>query len=336
MFSNKKKAVNSNNDDEKLNQDFVTHNMPAPHLFSSQTFINESRKKDQAINITQPENHHKIGLLIIGAGLFLIVAIFYFGYSYFIKPMISQPDKNEPQNNQTVQQPIENPTKTAEVLSAETIATDTPIIETSTVAVATTSEEQMFSEETPVVSIPVLASTIDSDADGLTDDEEKITGTDPNKADSDNDTYLDLVELKGGYDPLVPASKLTDSSKTLFYKIDDKTTTVYPASWEISRNDDLKVVIFSNPDKAFIQVVYQDNPGKIKPSVWFSQQFSGLLPGEAISGDNWQGFYSQDGLAAYIFNQDFSKVYTFSCSPLTEDASSIVTFNLVIKSLTIK
>jgi hypothetical protein len=96
------------------------------------------------------------------------------------------------------------------------------------------------------------------------------------------------------------------------------------------------VVIFSNPDKAFIQVTYQDNPGKIQPSIWFSQQFSGLLTGEVITGDNWQGFYSQDGLAAYVFSPDFSKIYTLSCSMLTDDVSSITVFNLIIKSLTLK
>lgn len=46
---------------------------------------------------------------------------------------------------------------------------------------------------------------LDSDQDGLSDQEEQSYGTDPNKADTDGDGYSDGVELKGGYNPLKPA-----------------------------------------------------------------------------------------------------------------------------------
>ncbi len=68
------------------------------------------------------------------------------------------------------------------------------------------------------------ASQVDSDLDGLTDEEEKVLGTDPQKTDSDNDElsdreevkiyqtnplnndtdgdgFMDGVEVKNGYDP---------------------------------------------------------------------------------------------------------------------------------------
>lgn len=46
---------------------------------------------------------------------------------------------------------------------------------------------------------------LDSDQDGLTDEEEKTYGTDPYKADTDKDGYSDGVEVKSGYDPKKPA-----------------------------------------------------------------------------------------------------------------------------------
>ncbi len=46
---------------------------------------------------------------------------------------------------------------------------------------------------------------LDSDQDGLSDQEEQSYGTDSNKADTDGDGYSDGVELNGGYDPLKPA-----------------------------------------------------------------------------------------------------------------------------------
>lgn len=45
----------------------------------------------------------------------------------------------------------------------------------------------------------------DSDQDGLSNDEERSYGTNPNVADSDNDGYSDGVEIKSGFDPLKAA-----------------------------------------------------------------------------------------------------------------------------------
>lgn len=42
----------------------------------------------------------------------------------------------------------------------------------------------------------------DTDQDGLSNDEEKLYGTDPNKADTDGDGYSDGTEIRSGYDPL--------------------------------------------------------------------------------------------------------------------------------------
>jgi len=46
---------------------------------------------------------------------------------------------------------------------------------------------------------------LDSDQDGLSDQEEKTYGTDPNNADTDGDGYTDGAEVKSGYDPLKPS-----------------------------------------------------------------------------------------------------------------------------------
>jgi hypothetical protein len=46
---------------------------------------------------------------------------------------------------------------------------------------------------------------LDSDQDGLTDQEEKSLGTDPQKADTDGDGYSDGAEIKSGYNPLKPS-----------------------------------------------------------------------------------------------------------------------------------
>lgn len=45
----------------------------------------------------------------------------------------------------------------------------------------------------------------DSDQDGLSNEEEKLYGTDPNNPDTDSDGYSDGVEVMSGYNPLKPA-----------------------------------------------------------------------------------------------------------------------------------
>lgn len=51
---------------------------------------------------------------------------------------------------------------------------------------------------------------LDSDQDGLSDDEERTYGTDPNNRDTDGDGYSDGTEVKSGYDPLkhAPGDKI--------------------------------------------------------------------------------------------------------------------------------
>jgi hypothetical protein len=46
---------------------------------------------------------------------------------------------------------------------------------------------------------------LDSDQDGLSNEEEKIYGADPTKADTDGDGYMDGAEVKSGYNPMKPA-----------------------------------------------------------------------------------------------------------------------------------
>lgn len=46
---------------------------------------------------------------------------------------------------------------------------------------------------------------LDSDQDGLSDEEEKIYGTDPQNRDTDGDSYSDGIEVKSGYNPTIPA-----------------------------------------------------------------------------------------------------------------------------------
>lgn len=55
----------------------------------------------------------------------------------------------------------------------------------------------------------------DADQDGLTDEEERLYGTDPRNSDTDGDGYSDGAEVRSGYDPLKasPGDKILPSGK---------------------------------------------------------------------------------------------------------------------------
>lgn len=57
---------------------------------------------------------------------------------------------------------------------------------------------------------------LDTDQDGLSDEEEKLYGTNPRDNDTDKDGYSDGTEVKGGYNPTKPApgDKIITASKT--------------------------------------------------------------------------------------------------------------------------
>jgi hypothetical protein len=57
--------------------------------------------------------------------------------------------------------------------------------------------------------VTLQSDAVDSDGDGLTDDEEAALGTLPNVTDTDNDGYSDGDEIAIGTDPLDPESLLT-------------------------------------------------------------------------------------------------------------------------------
>ena len=61
---------------------------------------------------------------------------------------------------------------------------------------------------------------LDSDQDGLTDQEEQMIGTDPFKADTDGDGYSDGKEVRSGYNPLkaAPGDKIVPAGQSRFVR----------------------------------------------------------------------------------------------------------------------
>lgn len=335
MFNSSFEHHNSSKDEstKEIKDDFIVHNMPEAERFSGQTFSNTSIKQAPAkpTPLSGIDSHYKIGILIIAGGIILIGGLIYAAYVFMIKPAAKQPVAPEVQIEVPV---VETPIVTEPIVPVVAPVVTPEIVATTTETVSTSTE--LLPEEKNTSFVPSVVSTIDSDFDGLTDDEEKLIGTNPNLADTDNDSFLDIAELKSGYNPLVVGEKINENSLFARYQIDTKASILYLNAWEMTRSEANSTIVFTDEDKAFIQITFQDNDEKLSPYSWYDKQFSGLMPGESIMGESWTGFYSQDNSAAYIFSNDLSKIYTVTYSPLIENDLNFPFFRLMVKTMIIK
>ncbi|BFD25255.1 MAG: thrombospondin type 3 repeat-containing protein [Candidatus Parcubacteria bacterium] len=323
--------------DKEINENLVTHKMPAWGRFSGQTYSSYSEKIEAKSAVTGQSK--KTGAVLMVIGILVLVAALGAGYWFIIKPILEKPAATPKSVENAYQAPVNQEPATDLIELADTeMATTSPIndeLASSTELVATstaTSTEEIISEDMPVVTPPLVESP-DTDNDGLTDAEERVAGTDPENADTDNDGYSDLQELLSGYDPLVPNEKLGASSALRANNLDGQARILYPADWSLVESPSTNTVVFSDSDQAFIQVTYQSNDSALSAGAWLANEMPGAIAKEFISGEGWTGFVLDDGLSAYVFSEDDKRVYTITCLPLAPNTDSPAVFNLMLKIL---
>ncbi len=175
---------------------------------------------------------------------------------------------------------------------------------------------------------------IDSDHDGLTDEEEVLYGTDKNKRDTDADGYTDGDEVANLYNPLKPGhAKIYDSRLVVTY-VNNRYhyNLIYPAVWQIK--DDGDSVIFQDKNGEFIQVlVVKDEQNYNTVLDWYKanvDQDVGQLTKFEIDGV--QAIRTLDGYKVYFLYNGYlySLIYNIG---LRQDANFMVTFDMIVKSL---
>jgi Na+-transporting methylmalonyl-CoA/oxaloacetate decarboxylase gamma subunit len=290
-----------------VNNEVVFHVMP-------------TRFKKQNADAKQAQ---KTGLLIMGAAaalifLLLVVLAWYFLFSGK-KAAVPTPTETAPTETATTTQ-----APTAQADPSLATATE-PIIdmpaapEAATSAPETASSSQATSTAATTESSQaavVIASSTDSDNDGLTDPEEAILGTNKDKADTDGDGYSDLAEFAKGYNPN-GAGKI--SSKILGSFQNNNFSIAYPATWQFtsSGNDS---AIFRTADEQMIKVSLQPNIKNQTIVEWYKEQFGNKeiatsqyssqvdLEGNYL----WQGIYSPDRLTIYLTNGKMQTIASIS------------------------
>ena len=326
----------------KVNQELIVHNMPnlptrsfakAPSAtaISGSQFLSTGGKQN---------NHQTVGIVIVSLGIIFVGVLIYLSYRFIIKPAAQTPVVTAP--IVTTQTPVAVAETPAPLVATSTAPT-TAIMEiepsvvdliNNTDNLATSTASSTISETIPVETPPLL----DTDADGLTDDEETALGTNISLPDSDGDTYGDLSELGSGYNPSGPDKLAASSFLTKYQNQTGKYEIYYPASWTLkSLNNDYATLI-SAPDNSLMQISLQDNPNIQSISAWYGATF----PEETLSsnrlqkGNGWEGIMGADGLNFYLTDTNRENIYIISYIPALSDRLAYPNiFKMIINSFRI-
>lgn len=155
--------------------------------------------------------------------------------------------------------------------------------------------------------VTTLSDSLDTDNDGLTDEEEKMFGTDEDLPDTDEDGFLDGEEVENAYYPLgeglIQDSELVSKyeNETFNYSI------YYPTDWQAQAlTEGESEALFTSASGEFVEVLVVDNPNLFSAKSWYLNQFpkasSAQLKSVTIGGQS--GIKSIDGYSYYISKQD--------------------------------
>ena len=322
----------------KVNQELIVHNMPTSSSPKASPAAPISGSQFLSAK-TNKNNHQTVGIIIVGLGIILVGALIYLSYRFIIKPVAEAPISTSPIVN--TQTPADEIKTTAPLVATSTASTTVIMeIEPSVVDLINSSDNLATSTassttETIIIETPPL---LDSDADGLTDDEEAALGTNISLPDSDSDTYGDLSELGNGYNPSGPDKLTASSYLTRYQNQTGKYEMYYPATWTLkSLNNDYATLI-SAPDNSLMQISIQDNPNIQNISAWYSATF----PEETVSGSRlqkgagWEGVMGEDSLNFYLTDSDRENIYIISYIPALSDRLAYPNiFNMIINSFVI-
>ncbi len=343
LFGKKKEKPVDTPEPENLpsSQDIIVHNMPSPSRLSG-SFSDSQKSAASGFGLEaapQKQNFKTVGFLIIGGGIIFIGIIVYLSYRFIISPTAG--------NNQVVQPVVSEQKKIATTVPTAIISSSVPtttpvIIATSTsveIATSTNATSTPMNEELSGQDGSNLPPLLDSDNDGLIDDEEVLLGTSATSTDSDGDKYSDSAEIAKGYDPAGP-KKLIDnpnianySNKTFNYSV------LYPKAWTVKSLAEDATVIFMAPEDSLIQISVQDNPDKAGILGWYESSFPGTTAtyDQLLSGSGWDGIMGTDNLNFYLTDSAHKNIYVVSYIPAVSNRLVYPNiFKLMINSLIIK
>lgn len=344
MFG-KKKSENKFNElnTAQVDQDLIVHNMPLNAARSGNVSAN-GIKGSASVN-TGVENPHKfkiIGALIISLGVILVGILIYFSYRFIVNP---KPVAVPATNNQT-NQVVDNETEEDMSEVAEEDDNDSSSIDDfADPDIILVEENELDENLLEIIEGENSESELDfniiedADSDGLTDEEELVLGTDINNVDSDSDNYLDLEEIRNGYNPAGDGLIEDNERLTRYYNIVANYSILHPKAWMLNTTNNEYTAILTLPDNSLIQISVQPNNRMQDILTWYAETVGDntSLSKESISGSNWEGIMGSDSRNFYLTDNEKINIYVISYIPVISDRVLFPNiFDLMIKSMRIE
>jgi hypothetical protein len=333
MFKRNKTKENLVNKEEsqelkfQVDQDLLVRNMPSLH--EKKDLSKKNTNNHEQVNYSSgtsfkfapaSDSHKKVGIVIIIGGIILIIALVYLSYLFIIKPTLNSSTQSIPSQEQFLDnQSLDNLNIPAAILieDGEIVSEVEPVVVEFGVENFIDDDELIMAEEASFLDVSNWEPVVDSDGDGLSDEEELVLGTDPYKTDTNDNGYPDLLEILNNYNP-AGTGRLENNSNLNRYndRVFDYGL-LYPKNWEFSILDSNRALIFNLPDESLIQISVQENTDNQNITDWYSSSF----PNQLIAYDKikikptWEGIESLDSLHVYLTDDGRDYIYTISYIP---------------------
>lgn len=341
---------------EKVEREVIVHNMPsqekiigeivnknAGSLIGMTDGVNYSSSSELGSQVNTKKDFKVMGFLIIFIGLIFIALIIFLTYRFVIAPTAAP--KEIRINIEEAQNMIPATTSNEEL---EVEVTDGPTIDINQEAsdldlgITEPLEENgsdasgdLMQEEFQGQDAVNLSPLVDSDNDGLYDEEEVLLGTSIFLKDSDGDGYDDLSEIGNNYNPSGTGFLADSPFISVYRNFNHGFNFLYPNAWEAKEVGD-NLIVFEDKDSSLIQLSIMDNAEKLSILNWYQATFpeDALVYDKLISKPGYEGVISKSGLNVYLTNEARTTIFVFSYIPASSGRLAFINiFEMIYSSL---
>lgn len=332
--------------EQAVSDDLIVHNMPPADRLSGSLAFNTERPKEitsfsaRSLSLGAPQHNFKmVGFLIIGGGLIFIGLLFYLSYRYIIVPAASPKGASE----SVINVPTSSPQAVKVDSNAPVDISSVSLDQATTTAMATSAVTILDPAASSTVPASeegtALAPLLDSDQDGLNDEEEVAFGSNSNLADTNNNTYSDLTEILNNYNPIGSGRLASDSALISFVSQVLGYSVLIPKEWPAKSLNNDNTILFNAPDDSLIQISLQDNTDQQSILGWYGEFF----PADSVTYDRlksqetWDGIWDAEGVNFYLTDKKRQSIYIVSYIPAVDGRVVYPNvFKMLIDSLVLK
>ncbi len=341
---------------EKVEREVIVHNMPSREKIMGEIVnkntnpsvslkdrVDYSSSLELSSKINNKKDFKMIGILIIFIGFVFIALIIFLTYRFVIAPTASPKEAkiNIEENKNII----------SDVVSSERIeavTTDDSVIDINQEASDLNSEitepleegglnvsGDSMQEEFRGQDAANLSPLVDSDSDGLYDEEEVLLGTSIFLTDSDGDGYDDLSEIRNNYNPSGEGSLADSASISVYRNLNHGFNFLYPNAWE-AKEVGGNLIVFEDKDSSLVQLSIMDNTEKLSILNWYEATFpeDALVYDKLISKPGYEGVISKSGLNVYLTNESRTTIFVFSYIPASSERLAFINiFEMIYSSL---